>query len=189
MQEGDFIYRAYMRPPKKIMIFGVPGSGKSTFAVELSNLLNLPVFHLDKYFYVENWQEHNTAEFLYIQERLVEKESWIIDGNALRSLKMRFNRADIALYFRCNRLVCLWRIFKRLFLKNTQIADRADGCVEKVPMRLIRYLWNFTKRVDPIIQELRRAYPNVIFYEIKNQKDIEAFLQKNASNHIRQVRR
>lgn len=160
------------------MIFGIPGSGKSTFATKLSSLLNIPAFHLDKYFYVENWQERNTAEFLQIQQELVEKESWIIDGNALRSLKMRFSQADTALYFKFNRLVCLWRVFKRLFFKNTQIADRADGCIEKVHMRLIRYLWNFNKRVDPVIQELRKAYPNVIFCEIKNKKDIKTFLQK-----------
>ena len=36
--------------PQRIMIFGRPGSGKSTFAVELALKLNLPLYHLDKYF-------------------------------------------------------------------------------------------------------------------------------------------
>jgi adenylate kinase family enzyme len=36
---------------KRIMIFGRPGSGKSTFATWLSRALNLPLHHLDKHFY------------------------------------------------------------------------------------------------------------------------------------------
>lgn len=36
---------------QKICIFGRPGSGKSTFALQLHKKLNLPLYHLDKYFY------------------------------------------------------------------------------------------------------------------------------------------
>lgn len=48
----------------KIMIFGRPGGGKSTSANQLSKELGLPIYHLDKYFYVENWVERNYQEFL-----------------------------------------------------------------------------------------------------------------------------
>jgi adenylate kinase family enzyme len=114
-------------------------------------LLHLPLFHLDKYFFVSGWQERNYEEFLDIQKDLVEQEYWVIDGNATRSLEMRFSRADTVLYFRFNRLLCLWRIFKRLINKNPHISDRAEGCTENVRLRLIRYLWEFSKRVEGAI--------------------------------------
>lgn len=129
--------------PKRIMIFGIPGSGKSTFASQLSQRLGLPLFHLDKYFFTRDWKERDYDEFLNIQKELVEKESWIIDGNATRSFEMRFSRAEIVLYFRFNRLLCLWRIFKRLTCKDPHISDRAEGCLENVSLRLIQYLWGF----------------------------------------------
>jgi adenylate kinase family enzyme len=50
--------------PKRIMIFGIPGSGKSTFAAKLSQQLGLPLFHLDKYFFTRDWQERDYDEFL-----------------------------------------------------------------------------------------------------------------------------
>src|SRR5271169_879774 len=103
---------------KRIMIFGLPGNGKSTWSIRLSDLLEIPVYHLDKYFFVENWNKRNYDEFLRDQQELVSEEAWIIDGNCMRSLEMRFARADTALYFRFSRLVCLWRIFKRLFLRD-----------------------------------------------------------------------
>lgn len=97
--------------PKRIMIFGIPGSGKSTFSLKLSRLLNLPLFHLDKYFFVRGWKEGNYEEFLQIQRGLVDQDSWVIDGNATKSFEMRFSRADTVIYFRFNRILCLWRIF------------------------------------------------------------------------------
>jgi adenylate kinase family enzyme len=162
---------------KKVMIFGIPGSGKSTFAVRLGALLHLPVFHLDRYFFIEDWKERNYEDFLQIQRRLVEQAEWIIDGNATKSLEMRFRHADVVLYFRFNRLLCLWRIFKRLAFKDHRISDRAEGCPESVRLRLISYLWGFDDRVKQTIQELRTRYPFTSFHEIRNQNELEIFLQ------------
>ena len=37
---------------KRVVIIGLPGSGKSTFAIELGEKLNIPVHHLDKFYTV-----------------------------------------------------------------------------------------------------------------------------------------
>lgn len=42
-----------------IMIFGKPGSGKSTFAFWLHQKTKIPLYYLDKYIYLQNWQERN----------------------------------------------------------------------------------------------------------------------------------
>ena len=164
---------------KRIMIFGIPGSGKSTFAAKLSQQLGLPLYHLDKYFFVRDWQERDYSEFLGIQRRLVEQKQWIIDGNATKSLEMRFSRSDVVLYFRFNRLLCLWRIFKRLIYKSPHISDRAEGCSEMVRLRLIRYLWGFDDRVKDTIKELCAKYPSVQFYELHNVQEADFFVKKN----------
>lgn len=160
------------------MIFGRPGSGKSTFALRLGRCLNLPVEHLDRYFFIENWVERNYEEFLQIQDSLVKKEGWIIDGNSCRSLEMRFQKADMALYFHMGRLLCLWRIFKRIFSKKREILDRAEGCSERVSFRLVRYLWTFDERVKIPIQELRKKYPKVQFFEFRSPKEVEQFFKE-----------
>jgi len=48
--EANYTKKDYF--PKKIMIVGIPGSGKSTFALKLSQFLDLPLYHLDKYFFI-----------------------------------------------------------------------------------------------------------------------------------------
>jgi adenylate kinase family enzyme len=155
------------------MIFGRPGSGKSTFALKLSRQLNLPLYHLDRFFYRANWVERNYTEFLDTQQALVDERNWIIDGNATKSLEMRYAHAHIVLYFNFPRLICYWRIFKRLFARDSDINDRATGCHEKIRWSLVKYTWTFQDRVTGQINNLKEKYPHIIFMEICSHKDLK----------------
>lgn len=160
----------------KIMVFGLPGSGKSTFATKLAQCLDLPICHLDKHFYIENWVERDYEEFLNIQRSFVDQSRWVIDGNAMRSLEMRFQRADVAIYFHYSVFICLWRILKRVFQKNWHIPDLAEGCTKSVRFRLIKYMFRFHRRYSPKINELRQTYPQVHFYVFRSDKEAAIFL-------------
>lgn len=93
---------------------------------------------------------------------------------------MRFARADMVLYFRFNRLLCLWRILKRRLYKDPHISDRAEKCPEILRLRLIRYLWGFDQRVCEMISDLRTKYPDVKFYELHRDKELQQFLDQMA---------
>ncbi len=164
--------------PKRIMIFGRPGSGKTTFALELGKRLHLPVFHLDKYAWQANWVERPNAEFMELQYELVQKPEWIIDGNHPWSFDVRYSKADIAIYFDYSRSVCLLRLLKRYLSKNRTIDDRAEGCGEKISMMLLRYMWHFQKYVDARIPTLETLFPQVKYYVVHNDREADALLKK-----------
>lgn len=157
---------------KRIMMFGRPGSGKSTFAKELHNKAGIELYHLDRYFYTKNWIERSTHEFFQIQQNLVNQDCWIIDGNNVSSLGIRYACADVVLYFNYPKWLCLYRIFKRRFFKNPQIKDRAEGCSEIIKWKLITYMWTFEKRVHEQLKYLQQQYPHAHFIEIRNNKDL-----------------
>jgi adenylate kinase family enzyme len=164
---------------KRIMIFGRPGSGKSTFALNLSQQLSLPLYHLDKWFFVENWRERDKEDFLSIQHDFVSQERWIIDGNAMSSLEMRYARAEVVLFFCYPKFMCLLRVLKRLKSKDPRILDRAPGCPERVRWGLVKYLWGFEKRFTPLIETLHHRYPEKLLFKITNdlqKKELETFL-------------
>lgn len=169
----------------KIMIFGLPGSGKSTFAAKLGRGLNLPIYHLDRYFYLENWVERDYKEFLGIQKSFVDQPQWVIDGNAMQSLELRFQKADVAIYFHFPVFVCLWRILKRVFQNNWHIPDLAEGCTKSFHFKLIKYMFQYHKRYGPKMDELRRKYPKVSFYIFNSDTDAESFLDTLTQNQLK----
>ncbi len=48
------------------MIIGKPGSGKSTFAKQLSTILSLPVYHIDQYYFHSDWSKQDPEVFLIV---------------------------------------------------------------------------------------------------------------------------
>ena len=112
--------------------------------------------------------------------RLGAKDAWIIDGNAIDSLEMRWRKADAVMYFNYS----FWRCFFGIILRRfrgpvVQVDDRAWLCPEQISWRLLEYLWHFEYYVDHVIAKLRSRYPNVPFFEICSDRDWQGFLQKD----------
>lgn len=160
---------------KRIAVIGLPGSGKSTFATKLGKMLSIPVHHLDKHMF-DGRTKRDKQEFLSIKERLVNEESWIIEGCSLSTLEMRFARADTIIYFHLPRWLCIWRVFKRLFTFDKRITD--TGCLKGINGPLIKYIWNFDQDKRGSIEELRKQYPNVEFLIFRHSQDPEKYLKK-----------
>jgi adenylate kinase family enzyme len=157
--------------PKRIAIIGLPGSGKSTFSIKLGKLLNLPVYHLDKYMF-EGRKKRDKQEFLVVKEMLVKEEFWIIEGCSFSTLEMRFARANTVIYFNFPRWLCLWRISKRLFEKN----NNDTGCLQGINWTLIKYIWYFNRDKKQGIEELIKKYPHVNFLAFRKPDDADCYL-------------
>src|SRR6185369_4540188 len=66
---------------RRIVIIGPLGAGKSTLAVELGRILEIPVHHLDTLYWGDTWTPPSAAEWDGLLDRLVAGDAWIIDGN------------------------------------------------------------------------------------------------------------
>ena len=167
---------AQMKSYKRIAIFGPPGAGKTTWALKLSQQLGLPCYHLDKYFFEEDWVPKDKEEFRKILDSFAEKEQWIIDGNAISSLESRFARADLIIYYAPSRLRCIFGIFKRTYFDcRSHIDDRAPNCPERITISLFKYMWRFNARIMPIIHCLKQQYTSVEFKIAKTPANLLKF--------------
>ena len=159
---------------KRIAIFGRPGSGKSVFAKSLSKQLNIPLYHLDCYYFSANWTERDYAEFLALQQGIVDQDLWIVDGNYLKSLEMRFARADVVVYFRRSKYLCYWRVCKRRFSAIKDAPDRPADCPEEIAWKLLTFMWKFEHLTNSRLLDLHKKYPQVKLCEIRNNADLKA---------------
>jgi len=136
-----------LQTAKRIAIVGSPGAGKSTLAIQLGAVLELPVIHLDQLWWRPGWIEAGTDAFDAELERVVSTDTWIIDGNYSRTLDVRLARADAAIMLDFPRTICLYRSVKRAMLfRGVVRPDMAPGCPEKVDLEFLRFVWDYPKR-------------------------------------------
>jgi adenylate kinase family enzyme len=74
---------------KKVLVIGSGGAGKSVFARQLGQVLNIDVVHLDALYWHPGWAETPRAEWRKVIEGLVRRDAWIIDGNYSNTLDFR----------------------------------------------------------------------------------------------------
>ena len=165
----------------KIAIVGNSGSGKSTFTYELHRMLNIPLYYLDQHFWKPGWQRPDRSKFARIHHELCDRDSWIIEGMAIRYFDYRAERADIIIFLDIPLWRCLYRIFKRAIFCYGQVRDSsAKRCSERMPnQEFLRYVWKFNQKQKLVIQELLEKYKNTKkIFVIRNNKERNELLDK-----------
>ena len=162
---------------RRIMIIGSPGSGKSTFAKELSKITQLPLIHLDKEFWKDGWIETPRQEWVEKQKQLILGDEWIIDGNYGGTMDIRLEKADTIICFKLSRRVCLLSYYKRVITNIGKVrSDMPEGCHEKFDFEFMKYIWNFPKasgKTNIDVLEKNKDKQIIIF---KSRKESQQFL-------------
>src|SRR5678816_3405338 len=123
---------------RRVLVIGCGGSGKSTVAAQFGELLEMEVSHLDKFYWSAGWVEPPLDEWIKTITELIERDSWVIDGNYSRTLELRLRKCDTVVFLDLPRVLCLWRIVKRYFLyRNGNRPDIAEGCPEKIDFEFV----------------------------------------------------
>ena len=169
---------------KRVLVIGAGGSGKSTFARQLGDLLDIEVKHLDKLFWRAGWQETPKDEWLRTVKELTSKECWILDGNYGGTLEVRMQQCDTIIFLDMSRFLCLWRIAKRrLLYREGSRPDMAEGCPEQLNWEFVRWVWSYSRRSRPKIVKLLREHSETKqIVWLRSRADVKKFLASCASN-------
>ena len=83
---------------KKIIVIGPGGAGKSYFSKELSQILDIPAYHLDNIFWNEDKTHISKEEFDLKLNEILKNDKWIIDGDYSRTYELRMEKCDNILF-------------------------------------------------------------------------------------------
>ncbi|MGO4370497.1 DNA topology modulation protein [Paenibacillus sp. 2TAB19] len=165
---------------KRVLIIGSAGAGKSTLSRKLSHLIEVPVIHLDRYYWQPNWVATPNDEWDEVVKSFAEQEAWIMDGNYSRTLDLRISRADTVIFLDAPRLLCMYRIIKRrMQYQGRTRPDLNEQCPEKLDWSFIVWVWNYRKRNRPtILRKLEAIEGEKTIIIAKSRKEVEALLEQ-----------
>lgn len=164
---------------KRIAIIGCAGSGKTTLAFHLQEKLNLPLYHLDQYYWKPHWQRSELAEFSEVHVELCEQDAWIMEGSYYRFFYYRACYAEVIIFLDVPRYKCLWYVIKRSFLNWGKIIPGSPKeCKQELFswkfLEFLHWIWTFNRRYRAsIMRELEEFKKEKQVYILKslNEKD------------------
>lgn len=90
-------------------------------------------------FWKAGWVMENKTIFIEKQNKVLNKQSWIIDGNYGGTMNLRIEKADTILLLDFSVYKCLFRVLKRS-LFNKSRTDMAFGCEERFDIEFLKFL-------------------------------------------------
>lgn len=162
---------------RRVLVIGCSGGGKTTLARWLSAHYDLPFVSMDQaFFWLPGWISRPRQDQRALIAEKIEEPKWIMDGTNPSSFDLRVPRADLVIWVRMPRHLCLWGVTRRWMKWRGQARpEMTEGCAERVSWEFIRYIWTFERKFAPKIATELRRYP-VPVLEITNRAQIRHLL-------------
>ena len=161
---------------KRVAIVGPGGAGKSTFARALGERIDVPVVHLDYYFWKPGWVESPREEWRTRQSELFAGDRWIADGNYGGTFDDRFSRADTVIIVARSRLACVASAVGRT-VRNHGQAVQAEGCPERFQLAFYRWIWNYERDSRPRLDDALQRHEHLHVVELRSRTSMDQFLE------------
>ncbi len=168
---------------ERIIIIGCGGAGKSTLARQLGEILQIPVVHLDRLWWLPGWVERPLEEFDALLASELEKPRWIMDGNFNRTMPQRAAKCDTILYLDFSRWTCLLGVAKRILTTYGKVRpDMGEGCPERFDWEFLRWVWNFNTEKREAYYRLLNETTHAQAIVLKNRRMVRRFLSSLQEN-------
>jgi adenylate kinase family enzyme len=154
-----------------VLVGGISGAGKTTFARELCRRTGLPYYEMDGFFHGPGWERIPTFE--EDVAAVAAQDRWVFDSHGYKEVRdLVWSRADTVVWLAYSRRVSTSRVLRRSFARAWDKEPMFNGNTE-----------NFSAWIDPEhpIQWSLRAYG-------ARREDMLTRFADPAYAHVRKVR-
>ena len=163
---------------KQIIIIGCPGSGKTYFAKQLSEILQIELFHMDNIYWKKDKTHISRGELISAVDRIISQSEWILDGNYISTIEQRIKGADTIFLFDYTTKDCLEGVKSRIGVKR----DDIPWIETKLDPDFQKWIMDFRKDTLPQIEKILERYKYKKIIRFACRKDKEKYLMKLKKN-------
>lgn len=168
---------------RRILVIGTTGSGKTTLARQLGQVLGLPHAEQDAWNHHPGWQEAPLAEFRAQVDAFTAQPGWVMDGNYTKAQDISWPRADTAVWLDYSAPTVFWRLLRRTLQRMWTREELWNGNRERWQTLLSRdgiLSWFFRthwKNRTRNRQKLAR-YPHLDVVRLRSPAETERWVRR-----------
>ncbi len=174
---------------RRIVVWGVTGSGKSSFARNLRDLLGLDVIELDAIRHAQGWDSTGWDDF---RDQLTAQltgstNGWVCEGSYSQISATYLSRADTLVWLHLPWRVSFWRLLKRTIrhawtseLLYTEAGPRESWRMSFASKHSIHW-WSISHHrasIENIRQQLSSLAESVPIHEFRSAREVDALLKQ-----------
>lgn len=131
---------------KRILVYGVCGSGKTTLAEKIGQRTGLPWHSVDDLAWEANWTPSTDEKQIAVITGIVEQPEWVLDTAYGKWIDLPLSRAELIVCLDYPRWFSLWRLVRRTLARVIDKKPICNGNVETWRQMFSRdsiILWHF----------------------------------------------
>ncbi len=168
--------------PRRVLVAGLSGAGKTTLATRLAAVLDLPRTEIDALHHGPGWVPR--AEFLDEVAALAASPAWITEWQYAAARPLLAARADLLVWLDQPYPVVLSRLVRRTVRRRVRREVLWNGNVEGPlhhvltdPQHVVRYQWTHRHKYRrDLVPRLRRDRPGLPVVRLTGDRDVERWL-------------
>jgi len=176
--------------PKRILIAGVAGSGKTTLAGRISALAGIPHTEIDGLFHGPAWTPREA--FLTDVDAFTSADRWVTEWQYRTVRPLLCERADTMVWLDFSRFVTVTRVVRRTWHRaRTQEemwnGNREPGMLYAIFRRdgIIRWSVSTHRRYARAVPEAQTDFPRLTIVRLRRPRDVESWFAGPLADAVR----
>jgi adenylate kinase family enzyme len=164
--------------PRRILVAGTSGAGKTTVAGRVATLLDIPHIEIDALFHGPGWTPRDTFESDV--RSFSGGPCWVTEWQYSRVRPLLAQQADLVIWLDLPRALVMWQVIRRTVRRRFSRQALWNGNFEpplwtilRDPDHIVRWAWSTHHKTALRIATLLEQYPDLVVIRLANRSDIE----------------
>lgn len=167
--------------PRRVLIAGTAGAGKTTLAGQISAILGIPHTEIDGLHHGPQWTPR--PEFEADVRALAAGEAWVTEWQYAAARPLLLQRAELLVWLDLPERLRMRRLLGRTVRRRIRRTVLWNGNVEPPlrtiftdPDHIVRFGWRTRRKYRGLPERVRQSAPQVDVVRLRSQHEVESWL-------------